>query len=124
MNARGRRSWQRVPANLPIVLIAGDKRSGSPVLDLSRSGARLRFPWPLDPQTNVVLTSDRVSGLDARVVWREGDVGGVAFWPASSEVMAQIKLILEELAANVPRRPSAPHWPQFGRRMDLAGRRD
>lgn len=124
MIARGRRSWQRVPANLPIVLIAGYKRSGSTVLDLSRSGARLRFPWPLDPRTNITLTSDRLSGLDARVVWREGDVGGVAFWPASPEVMAQIKLILDELARNVPRRPSGPHWPQFGRRVDLAGNRD
>lgn len=125
MENRRRRCWQRVAANLPILLIAGDKRSGGTVLDLSRSGARLRLPWPLEPGADITLTSDRLSALGARVIWRKGDEGGVAFVPVPSAATAQIKLILDQLTgANFPRRPPAAPRPQFGRRVDLAPRRN
>ena len=113
---RGRRRWQRVPTNLPILLIAGDRRAGGTLLNLTRGGARLRFPWPVDPGAGITLTSDRLSAFDARVVWRTGDEGGVVFEPVTAEVMAQIKLILDQATgANFPRRPPAEPRPPFGR---------
>src|SRR5262245_16274902 len=124
MDHRGRRRWQRVPANLPILLIAGDKRARSTVLDLSRSGARLRFPWPLEPGTDITLTSDRLSALDARVIWRNGNEGGVAFGPAPYEVMTQVRLILDQLrGSNFPRLAPAAPWPQVGGQVEFPDRR-
>lgn len=125
MHTGGKRRWQRLPANIPIVVVVGMRRTGGTVVDLSRTGARLCAPGDLEPGTQITLMGDRLGALDARIVWSRGDTAGVEFAEAAPDVMAQLRSILDELTDANARRPQLPPpGPQFGRRTELAGKRN
>jgi hypothetical protein len=59
------------------------------VLNVSRSGAQLRFKSPIGPQTDATLSLGSLGTLTVDVVWQRSDKMGVRFRAAPEEI-AQI----------------------------------
>ena len=104
-----RRVFRRVVA-WPALVISGDSRVPSLIVDISEEGARLELSKELPTRSGIVLVTDRIGSLEAQIVWRRGKLTGIRFTDAKAT--EQIAPILRSL--KLPR--------QFGRQRNLRGR--
>lgn len=117
MHFIGKRRAGRLAVSLPVALLAGDRRSGGTILDISRNGARVRTPFDLSRGSVIVLMSDRLGALNARVMWCKDRVAGVEFANLSADVSARLRAMLLEIADRERHHAAVKARPQFGRRI-------
>lgn len=105
---------------LVVALIAG-RRETCTIVEISRTGAKIRLGRAIAPGTEIERFGERFGSLEATVVWSKGDLAGVQFIEPPPQVETKLKPLVPELQhadAPAPRRP-----PTFGRRPAAAQRR-
>src|SRR4051812_15793652 len=85
-----RRAHRRIKMETPCWLGAVSKSTllQCELRDLSDGGAQimLPFPAPLPQLVQLYLTQERTVARDARIIWREGTLVGLAFVDRNSEL--------------------------------------
>ena len=116
METRQNRRTKRLPVHWPTTLVQSGVRRGCTIVDVSRSGARIKIAEPVAPGSRVALIDDRVGALDATVKWCRGETAGVAFLPLAPEVATRLRNLLLHLEEAEASRAAERPRPQFGRR--------
>ena len=111
-----RRDAKRFSCNFQATLLAGGRRIGCTILDLSRLGAKLDLPMPIAPKTDITLIVDGIGSLEGFVVRCNEPIAGIAFRPLTSAVAARLREALQRLETGELRRPLDSTRAQFGRR--------
>ncbi len=110
------RRTRRMAIQWQTTLLQGDTRRPCTIVDVSRSGARIRLAQPIAPRTRITLLDDRVGPIEASVVWCRGDMAGIAFQALLPDVAAKLRTVLQALEAGETRGTAERPRPQFGRR--------
>jgi hypothetical protein len=107
-----------MPTHWPTTLVEGDVRRTCTIVDLSRSGARVKLLEPLARNSRIMLIDDRIGTLEGTVMWCHGNTAGVAFLPPAPEVAARLRQLLQALEEAEARRAAERARPRavFGRR--------
>ena len=116
METRQNRRTKRLPIHWPTTLVDAGVRRGCTIVDVSRSGARIKIAERVAPGSRISLIDERVGALDATVTWCRGDTAGVAFLPLAPEVATRLRNVLLQLEEAEARRIAERPRPQFGRR--------
>jgi hypothetical protein len=74
-----RRKAFRKAAPWRVVVVNGDMRIPSAIINISESGAMLELEGEMPSRTYVLVLGDKMGSLEARVVWRKGNIVGVCF---------------------------------------------
>lgn len=77
-------------------LARGQEESSCAILSLSTGGARLRLAGAEELPPSVALESARFGRIDSRVVWRHGNVVGLAFLDGPDIVARRFEVSLPE----------------------------
>jgi len=76
----GRRHWRFTPPRVTAAVVAAnDRRRRCLLVNLSRSGARVRFPARLAPGTPVIVSHSLAGTIAGRCVWQVAGITGIAF---------------------------------------------
>lgn len=97
-------------------MLEGDHRRACTIVDVSRSGVRVRLTAPVAPRSRVMLLDERVGALEGSVVWCRGDMAGVSIDQPSPEVAAKLRALLAALEQAETQSAMQRPRPQFGRR--------
>jgi hypothetical protein len=98
--ARGRRAVPRTAAPLVAELSTVHARHSAILVDLSRTGARLRGgPFP-DEGEGVTFATEKIE-LAGEIIWVEGDQCGVEFGtPLATNEVTRIRALAEFISAS------------------------
>src|SRR5215813_5076891 len=135
VNARNRRT-KRFPIHWPTVLVDGDSRQPCTIVEVSRGGAKVRITALVKPGAPITLLDGRVGTLEATVIWRRGDLAGVAFprprprlrdgsvtCPSLSRKRKRVHACNRAGSAAAPRRSVRTYPPKSPRASSLLRRR-
>jgi hypothetical protein len=78
-HAEGRAATRRQVAIMAELRDRSSTRHNVEILDLSATGFRCIADYSLDPGTTIWIKLPGLSGLEATVAWRRGDMIGAAF---------------------------------------------
>ena len=91
--ARGRRSLPRTQAPLDVRLSTGAADQAADLLDLSRTGARLKAACALDEGQQVMFQAEKVRAA-GEIIWIDGDECGVEFdTPIAADEVKHIRAL-------------------------------
>jgi hypothetical protein len=91
--ARGRRSVPRAPAPLIAVLSSGTDHHAAELIDLSRTGARLKGPTFPGEGAELLFQAGKVRAA-GEVIWIDGDQCGVEFdTPIAGDEVNRIRVL-------------------------------
>ena len=79
MGTGSRRRAYRRAVSWPVVVLAGLDRVPAEIVDVTELGAKIVSAKEMPPVSNVTIVSERLSPLEARVVWRKGRAAGLEF---------------------------------------------
>ena len=69
----------RLNVNWPAVVLQGALRVPCAVVDVSRSGAKLKSSAHLSAKNYVIIVCEKFGSLDGYVVWQRGALAGIKF---------------------------------------------
>lgn len=92
--SRERRAATRSSVLWMVDLYAGIRRARCEVLNVSRSGVRLRASVPFEAGCPLILRSPRFGELNGEVVWRRDDLLGVRFTDSDEAVTGAIEKLI------------------------------
>ena len=95
MRSGSRRKAYRRAVSWQVVVLAGLERIPGEMVDVSELGAKIVLAREIELVSHVIVVSERFGSLDARVVWRKGNVAGVQF--TETEAGEKIAPLLESI---------------------------
>ena len=83
-----RRKARRTAVQWPVLVVSGDTRTPSAIIDISELGAKLELQREAPIQSNIFIVGANIGTVAAHVVWRRAMLVGVSFTdPTASKVL-------------------------------------
>ena len=85
MGTGSRRRAYRRAVSWQVVVLAGLDRVPAEIVDVTELGARIISAKEMPPVSDVIIVSERLGSLEARVIWRNGNAAGLEFTEEEAE---------------------------------------
>ena len=95
MRTGSRRKAYRRSVSWQVVVLAGLDRVPAEIVDVTELGAKIISAKEMPAVSSVIIVSERLGSLDARVVWRNGHAAGLEF--TEDEADEKILPLLESI---------------------------
>jgi hypothetical protein len=102
-----RRRAKRAGVAWPAVIKHGHRSWSCTIVNLSKTGARLRLIGSVPPKATVQLVCDRFGALAGVIMWHRGELAGLEFRAAPGEVEAKLASLMPRLEEREPAPPPA-----------------